>query len=138
MFAGTGSVGIEALSQGASYARFFELDRKAYQVLEENIKTTQFEDQAKLVRGNAYKLIAQPPNHQFEYIFIAPPQYKEMWQKAVQLVDENIGWLVSDGWVIVQIDPKEMEELTLENLTEIERRKYGRTLLVFYERNAGD
>jgi 16S rRNA G966 N2-methylase RsmD len=49
-------------------------------------------------------------------------------------VDENMNWLSDDGWVIVQMDPKEYKELPLENLEEIEQRKYGSTLLVFYAR----
>ena len=43
-------------------------------------------------------------------------------------------WLSDDGWVIVQIAPKEYKELSLENLEEFEQRKYGTTLLVFFER----
>jgi 16S rRNA G966 N2-methylase RsmD len=57
-----------------------------------------------------------------------------MWEKALELVDEDTKWLAEDGWVIVQIDPREYKELALENLQEIEHRKYGSTLLLFYER----
>ena len=57
-----------------------------------------------------------------------------MWAKALELIDENNLWLADDGWVIVQIDPKEYKSLTLENLEEFEQRKYGSTLLAFYER----
>jgi 16S rRNA G966 N2-methylase RsmD len=57
-----------------------------------------------------------------------------MWAKALELVDENPEWLSEDGWVIAQIDPKEYKPLALENLEEFEQRKYGTTLLVFYER----
>jgi 16S rRNA G966 N2-methylase RsmD len=67
-------------------------------------------------------------------MYLAPPQYKEMWSKALELLDENSGWLSDDSWVIVQIDPKEYKSLLLENLEELEQRKYGSTLLVFFER----
>jgi 16S rRNA G966 N2-methylase RsmD len=49
-------------------------------------------------------------------------------------LDENIGWLSNDGWAIAQIDPKEYQELNLENLEEFDNRKYGTTLLLFYQR----
>ena len=52
----------------------------------------------------------------------------------MQLIDQTPDWLVDDGWVIVQIDPKEYVELALENFDEFDRRKYGTTELVFYER----
>ncbi len=59
-----------------------------------------------------------------------------MWEKAIELVDEDMNWLSEDGWVIVQIDPREYKSLPLENLVEIEQRKYGSTMLIFYERKA--
>jgi 16S rRNA G966 N2-methylase RsmD len=57
-----------------------------------------------------------------------------MWEKALELLDENINWLSEDGWVIAQIDPREYKKLSLENLDEMEQRKYGSTMLIFYER----
>jgi N6-adenine-specific methylase len=52
----------------------------------------------------------------------------------LELLDENLGWLSGDGWVMVQLDPKEYKTLLLENLEEFEQRKYGSTLLLFFER----
>jgi 16S rRNA G966 N2-methylase RsmD len=60
-----------------------------------------------------------------------------MWAKALELLDENIGWLSGDGWAIAQIDPKEYKELIFENLEEFDNRKYGTTQLVFYQRKNG-
>jgi 16S rRNA G966 N2-methylase RsmD len=57
-----------------------------------------------------------------------------MWSTALKLIDGNPNWLTEDGTVIVQIDPKEYEEVELKNLVEGEQRKYGSTLLVFYDR----
>ncbi len=58
-----------------------------------------------------------------------------MWSKAILALDNNPGWLSDEGaWVIVQIHPREYQELVLKNLEEFDRRKYGSTLLVFYEK----
>ena len=76
-------------------------------------------------------LIANP-DKQFEFIYIAPPQFKDMWSRALLALDENPGWLTETGWAIVQIAPKEYRELELNNLEELDQRKYGSTLLVFY------
>jgi hypothetical protein len=57
-----------------------------------------------------------------------------MWSNALKLVDDHMDWLTEDGTVIVQIDPSEYEEVELNNLVEGEQRKYGSTLLVFYDR----
>jgi 16S rRNA G966 N2-methylase RsmD len=54
--------------------------------------------------------------------------------KALQTLDANPGWLNDAGaWVIVQIHPREYRKLELQALEEFEQRKYGSTLLVFYE-----
>jgi 16S rRNA (guanine966-N2)-methyltransferase len=58
-----------------------------------------------------------------------------MWIKALELVDQNIRCLSEDGWVVVQIHPVEDAKLTLTALHEFDRRQYGSTLVIFYERN---
>jgi 16S rRNA (guanine(966)-N(2))-methyltransferase RsmD len=134
VFAGTGAVGIEALSRGAAFARFSDSNRAPIDTIRFNVEHCGFKAQAEIRRADAFAFLAAPPDRKFEYIYIAPPQYQEMWSKALELTDENMGWLSEDGWVIVQIDPKEYKPLALENLEEFEQRRYGSTLLVFYER----
>jgi 16S rRNA G966 N2-methylase RsmD len=87
---------------------------------------------SQLIRGDAFRLLKQQPDRSFDYIYIAPPQYKEMWEKAMLLLDENPGWLAENGWVLVQIHPVEYKKLHLENLVEFDQRDYGSTIVVFY------
>lgn len=134
LFAGTGAIGIEALSRGAAFVRFTDLHRAPVETIIFNVEHCGFSDNSDIRRGDAFTFLSKGADAQFEYIFIAPPQYKDMWEKALELVDEDLNWLSDDGWVIVQIDPKEYKKLALENLQEIEQRRYGSTLLVFYER----
>ena len=133
VFAGTGSVGIEAISRGASFVRFLDLNRRAIQTIQENLAVTGFKDRSQVMQQDAFAVLATRPDRAFDFIFIAPPQYKGMWIQALQSVDRNTGWLVDNGWVVVQIDPKEDEAVVLDQLVEIDRRKYGNTLLLFYE-----
>jgi len=134
LFAGTGAVGIEALSRGASFVRFSDANRAPIETIRFNVEHCGFGSQAEIRRADAFAYLASSPDRTFEYIYIAPPQYQEMWAKALEFLDENMGWLAEDSWVIAQIAPKEYKPLTLENLQEFEQRKYGSTLLVFYER----
>ena len=134
VFAGTGAVGIEALSRGAAFARFSDSNRVPIETIRFNVEHCGFKSQAEIRRADAFAYLSSAPDRTFEYIHIAPPQYQEMWAKALELVDDNMGWLSDDGWVIAQIHPKEYRELSLENLQELEQRRYGTTLLVFYER----
>lgn len=138
LFAGTGSVGIEALSRGAGFVRFTDQQRRAIETIRANLETTGLGAAAEVRQGDAFAQLARAPDRQFDYVYIAPPQYKEYWSRAMRALDANPAWLVEDAWVIVQIHPKEYAPLELENLLEFDQRKYGNTLLVFYERNASD
>ena len=134
LFAGTGAIGIEALSRGAAFVKFTDINRMPIETIKDNVETCKFTAQADIRRGDAFTLLAGTADQQFEYIYIAPPQYKKMWSEALNLVDDNMEWLTEDGTVIVQIDPTEYEEIELHNLVEGEQRKYGGTLLIFYDR----
>jgi 16S rRNA (guanine966-N2)-methyltransferase len=134
LFSGTGAIGIEALSRGASFARFTDLNRVPVETTKENIDHCGFKNQAEVRRGDAFAMLGAKADRRFEYIYIAPPQYQEMWSKALSLLDKNLEWLSNDGWIIAQIDPTEYKNVDLQNLEEFEQRKYGRTLLVFYQR----
>ena len=134
LFAGTGAIGIEALSRGASFVRFSDLNRAPVETIKENVGHCGFSKQAEVRKGGAFSMLSAPVDRKFEYIYIAPPQYQEMWAKALKLVDDHIGWLIDDGTVIVQIDPTEYQEIELKNLEETEQRKYGSTLIIFYDR----
>ncbi|MGV8027381.1 MAG: 16S rRNA (guanine(966)-N(2))-methyltransferase RsmD [Anaerolineaceae bacterium] len=132
LFGGTGSVGIEALSRGASSAVFIEKSRLAYQILQQNLEFCKVSSKAHLIFGDAFNFLQRPTQNNFEYIYIAPPQYKGLWEKALLLVDQQSRLLSEDGWVIVQIHPIEEKEISLMNLELFDSRSYGSTLLLFF------
>jgi 16S rRNA (guanine966-N2)-methyltransferase len=132
LFAGTGAVGIEALSRGAASVRFSDLNRAPIETIKWNLEHCKLAAQADVHRGDAFAMLAAHPDKQFEFIYVAPPQYKEMWSRTLLALDANPGWLTETGWVIVQIDPKEFQELKLNILEKLDQRRYGSTLLVFY------
>jgi 16S rRNA (guanine(966)-N(2))-methyltransferase RsmD len=133
LFAGTGSVGIEALSQGAEYALFIDSQSVAVDTIRSNLQSTRLGDKAQILPLDAFAYLSRKPDRSFDYAFIAPPQYKKMWSRALYALDQNSNWLKEDAWVIVQVDPEEFEEIELDNLLEFDQRRYGNTLLVFYE-----
>jgi 16S rRNA G966 N2-methylase RsmD len=104
------------------------------ETIKTNLETTGFTAQAEIRRGDAFAMLSAAPDRDFDYVYVAPPQYKEMWSKALSLLDANPGWLSDETEVIVQIHPREYMEMELKNLVEFEQRKYGSTLLVFYEK----
>jgi 16S rRNA (guanine(966)-N(2))-methyltransferase RsmD len=138
LFAGTGSVGIEALSRSAAFVRFIDKYQKAIETIRFNIALCKLQNtprkiSSEVIRGDAFKYLTQRPDRSFDYIYIAPPQYKEMWERALITLDKFPDWMDEDAWVIAQIHPIEYTMLDLQNLDEFMQRKYGSTLLVFYE-----
>lgn len=138
LFAGTGSVGIEALSNGAAFVRFVDCNHLPVETVRANLQATRFTAKAEVLRMDAFALLARPPDRQFEYVYVAPPQYKTLWKRALLAIDCNPDWIAKDAWVIVQIHPREFEEMSLKNLLLFDKRQYGSTLLVFYERREDD
>jgi len=134
IFSGTGAVGIEALSRGAEFVRFLDLDRKAVETIRANIEHVGFSSRSEIKRGDAFIYLSSNPDRVFDFGYIAPPQYQGLWKKALMALDKNIGWLSEQACVIVQVHPKEYESVSLENLQEYDQRKYGSTILIFYEK----
>ena len=133
LFAGTGSVGIEALSRGAAGALLVDQDPRAISTLRANLQSTGLGDKAEVLRADAFELLGRRPQRTFDYVYLAPPQYHDLWSRALSALDAHTGWLNPDAWAIVQIHPKELRRVPLTKLRETDRRKYGSTLLVFYE-----
>ena len=132
LFGGTGAVGIEALSRGAAEAVFCEKDRRALATIQRNLLHTGLAAQARVVAGDAFAFMQRADAAAFDLIYIAPPQYRQLWEKALLLVDACPQLLTAAGQVVVQIHPKEDRSLSLTSLRRFDERTYGSTLLVFY------
>jgi 16S rRNA (guanine966-N2)-methyltransferase len=142
LFAGSGSVGIEALSQGAAHCTFIDLGREAIATIKKNLATSGFAACATVVQTNGLEFLKTAPGP-FDLIYIAPPQYKNLWVEAMRVLavrpellratstdSDNDG---PSGIAIAQIDPREYQTLDLGNLREVRQKRYGNTLLVFFE-----
>jgi 16S rRNA (guanine966-N2)-methyltransferase len=133
LFAGTGSVGIEALSRGASAALFIDVEYKAIKTIKANLELTRLAQRAQVLQADALTTIKGSPDKTYDYVYIAPPQYQGLWKMALESLDRNMKWLSRDAWVMVQIHPREFETVELGQLAEFDRRTYGSTALIFYQ-----
>ncbi len=108
-----------------------------------NLEVTGLSDQAEVLRGDGLHYL-RDSNRVFDFIYVAPPQYKSLWIDAMRRFAQRPELLSGpsadpgagrpSGIVITQIDPREYEVLELGDLREIRQKRYGNTLLVFYER----
>lgn len=134
LFAGTGQVGIEALSRGAREVVFIDMAREAIATIHGNLKHTRLADGAKVLRTEAFTFLRGERFEPFDVIFVAPPQYREMWKEALTIIDSQPEcYLTGAGIVVVQLDPREVEALPLNGLALYDERTYGNTVLQFYE-----
>lgn len=140
LFAGTGGVGIEALSRGATQATFIEMSLPIVKLIRENLQITELSEHAEVLHMDSFKFLqnyaAGTSNVErvYDMIYVAPPQYQEMAARALGMLDTS-PLLAEQGMVIVQIHPKErpgVAAVALSRLVLTDERRYGSTLLMFY------
>lgn len=132
LYAGTGSVGIEALSRGAAQAVFIDTDKLAIKTIYDNLTLTGLTGRAVVRRADALALLKGSPDRDYDFIYIAPPQYHNLWQRTLEALDANPDWIPPGTTVIVQIDPQEHQPLAFQHLEQTDERRYGKTMLLFF------
>lgn len=129
LFAGTGAMGLEALSRGASFALFVDEGSEARSLIRENVEALGLGGTTRLFRRDATRMGAAAPNAPFSLVFCDPPYGKDLAPKALSACAEG-GWLNPGALVVVE--EAQGAALTLPaGFSEIERREYGETQVVF-------
>jgi 16S rRNA (guanine(966)-N(2))-methyltransferase RsmD len=132
LFGGTGAVGIECLSRGAAFAHFVDNNRKAVETIQANLAHCGFSREAAVERNDSFTFLERYHGEPFDFVYIAPPQYQDLWRKALQMVDARPDLTAEYATIVVQIHPVESKPVDLQRLQEYDRRKYGSVMLVFY------
>lgn len=89
LFGGTGAVGIESLSRGAAAAHFIDMNRKAVETIRANLRHCQLEADAAVERGDSFAFLKRYQGEPFDLIYVAPPQYQDLWRLALRQIDER-------------------------------------------------
>jgi 16S rRNA (guanine966-N2)-methyltransferase len=132
LFGGTGAVGVEFLSRGAAFAQFVDLNRRAVETIWANLRQCMLDKQAAVQQGDSFVFLQRYHGEPFDFIYVAPPQYQDLWRKALRLIDQRPDLLADYGSVVVQIHPKEDAPVPLDHLQEYDRRRYGGVMLLFF------
>ena len=131
LFAGTGGVGIEALSRGAAHATFVERAASALADIRHNLGATHLAANAEVIAADVFAYLRGDPAP-FDVIFVAPPQWRGLWTRTVQLLTSGrAGWRRM-GWSVVQHDPSESTDVPLQHLRISSERTYGRVRFTFF------
>src|SRR5215207_5808452 len=129
LFAGTGAMGLEALSRGASFALFVDDSAAARGLIRQNIEALGFGGQSRLFRRDATRLGPAAPNAPFSLVFCDPPYGKGLAEKALATCAAG-GWLTNDALVVIEEAGNAALKLP-EGFALIETRDYGEAQLVF-------
>ena len=132
LFAGTGQLGIEALSRGAVSATFVEQRRDAVALVRDNLKTTDLADKGRVVNGDALAFLSGC-REKFDLIFIDPPYAANLWESALEAISRfdilsNHGIIICES--LLERELPEMEAPYFLHRT----YRYGRIKVTTYHR----
>ncbi|MFF5171280.1 16S rRNA (guanine(966)-N(2))-methyltransferase RsmD [Micromonospora sp. NPDC000089] len=137
LYAGSGAVGLEALSRGAGHVLLVESDARAARVLRENIATLRAAPAARLVTGKVATVLASGPGEEAYDVVFADPPYavpdEEITAMLAALVDG--GWLAADALVVVERSSRTGPVHWVEGVTAERSRRYGETTLWYGRRS---
>jgi 16S rRNA (guanine966-N2)-methyltransferase len=129
LFAGTGALGIEALSRGAAFALFVDETAEARAIIRENVAALGLGGVTRIFRRDATRLGAAHPVEPFSLAFADPPYGRDLAAAAL-VAASNGGWLAPNALIVVEEAAKSGLALP-EGFSELERRVYDDTELVF-------
>lgn len=128
LFAGTGALGIEALSRGAAHALFVDDSTEGRGLLRENVERLGLGGVTKVFRRDATKLGPCKPHAPFSLVFCDPPYRKGLGEKALASAREG-GWLQPDALIVFE-EAADADVTLPEGFEELDRRAYGDTQIV--------
>ena len=137
LFAGTGGIGIEAYSRGASKVVFIDESAKSVQVLRGNLEKLKVLDKVEVYNTDYTSAITKlaRDNRKFDFIFIDPPYLKGYAQNSLTHISEQL-LLKEDGIVIVEHDMEDAMPEAVGSLKLHRQKKYGKTILSFFAPNS--
>jgi RNA methyltransferase, rsmD family len=132
LFAGSGALGIEALSRGASQAVFCDNSLDSIKIIKSNIEKARVVDRSQIVSGDFKRCLRdmEAKNQSFDMIFVDPPYYEGLFEEVLDTI-RSCKILKKDGIVIVEHDAKRPIG-QVEGLEVYKEKKYGITMLTFY------
>lgn len=126
-FAGTGAVGIEAVSRGAAHATFIEKDRQAQIALSNNIADLGIDEKSKIIRAPVASWVSTYDGPLFDFIFADPPYHDLQLSTVFSLMG-----LLKPSALMVLSHPGRHESPTKTGVVVVDNRSYGDAALTFY------
>lgn len=130
-FAGTGAIGLEALSRGAKHVDFVERDRIAQKILAKNITTLSAEERAHVIRASVASWLETSDSGSYDIIFADPPYHDTQFSTVAKLFG-----LLKPGGLMILSHPGRGEVPTKTGVVVVDNRSYGNAYLTSYRRDS--
>lgn len=131
LFAGSGNLGIEAISEGANYCYFVDKNKKAINTIKRNISNFSIEEFSSIINMD-YKLFLSTTKEKFDIIFIDPPYKTDYIENSIKLI-EKYSILNHNGLIICESD--DLNKITYsDGFIVIKEKKYGDKVIIILKK----
>ena len=135
LFAGTGALGIEALSRGARVVYFVEKDPKSLRLLKQNLqRLPEVTTEIRIFPGDVLRILPKISRGEaaFDLILIDPPYQAQLWGRVLELIS-HLALLATDGRIVVEIPKFDLLPERVGRLRRVDKRVYGEVSLEFWK-----
>jgi len=136
LFAGSGAIGIEALSRGASSVTFVDISQKCIDLIRRNLEKTRLKEKAIVIKNDVASTLKKLGGQQFDIIFLDPPYAENLAEKTLhQIYKQDI--LENTGYIILEMD-RSADTPNIDGLLVFKEKEYSNTKLIFIEKAQGE
>lgn len=132
LFAGSGALGLEALSRGAAHTTFVDSHKKASQALKEHLTLLNASDKADVVQTDSVKFLKND-SQAYDLVFLDPPYHLDFMGKVVPLLEEN-GWLTDNAMLYLEIEKRQSLPELPENWQQLKEKTAGEVNYFLFQR----
>ncbi len=133
LFAGSGAIGIEAISRGAKEVVFSDINIDCVHVINENLEKAKFTSYSKVINKDFKSVLNGLKDSKFDIIYVDPPYNKRLGIEAINMISD-LDILEIDGIIILETDTNEEVPEDIEKYERYNQKKYGRNILNMYRR----
>ena len=134
LFAGTGNLGLEALSRGAKKCYFGDHSRESINLIKNNVKMCRAEDKSVIIAGDYSKILSRI-NEKVDIFFLDPPYKDGLYENCLEIID-SLDLLSEEGIIVAEHGVRDYVPETVGSLEIIKERKYGKIMVTIYAKKS--
>ena len=134
LFAGTGNLGLEALSRGAKKCYFGDNSRESINLIKNNVKMCRAEDKSVIIAGDYSKMLGRI-NEKVDIFFLDPPYKDGLYENCLEIID-SLDLLSEEGIIVAEHGVRDYVPETVGSLEIIKERKYGKIMVTIYAKKS--